>query len=106
MPPYELVCPMRCVWEALNAGAVWGKYARANSKDSDMTMCYAHLVSCYVDTFQIDEKILFSDSPALFGTFDYPGNANNKGFWLAHEPIQKRIRSKTVNNDLYEPILR
>ena len=56
----------------------------------------AHLViSGYVETFQVDEKILFPDSPALLGTFDYPRNANNKRLRLAHESAQKSLIRKT-----------
>jgi hypothetical protein len=56
----------------------------------------AHLVgSGYVETFKVDEKVLLPDSPALFSTFDYPRDTNNKGLWLAHESAKKGWKLKT-----------
>jgi hypothetical protein len=102
VPPHELVYSMRCVWEASNAGAVWGKYARSNPNDSDMTIRYAHLVvSCYVETFQVNKKVLFPDSPTLFRTFNYPRYSNNKRLRVAHKSGQKSIRRKTSSISTY-----
>jgi hypothetical protein len=58
-----------------------------------MSIWGAHLViSCYVETFQVNKKILFPDSPTLFRTFNYPRDANNERLRLAHESAQKSIR--------------
>lgn len=56
-----------------------------------MTIQAYLVVSCHVDTFQVDKKILFPNSSTLFGTFNYPGDPNNKRFWFAHEPAKRAL---------------
>jgi hypothetical protein len=99
---------MRYVWEASNAAAVWGKPVKKNP--SDVAISYTHfVVPRYIETFQVDEKILFPNSPALFCALNHPGDANNKRLRLAHKSAQKNIWRKAQFYDcLYEhgPIFR
>lgn len=61
-----------------------------------MMILYAYFViSRYIETFQVDEKIILLNSPTLFSTFDDPGDANNKRLRLAHESAQKTVRHRT-----------
>ena len=81
-------------------------YLRSNPKDSNMTIWYAHLVvSRYIKTVQVNQKILFPDSPTLFRTFNYPGYADNKRLRVAHKSAQNSIRrtsySISMSTNLY-----
>lgn len=64
------------------------------------------VVSCYVDTFQVNEEILLPDSLTLFGTFNYPGDANNNRFRFAHESAKRALGVHTADTRRYKPILR
>jgi hypothetical protein len=79
-PSYEFANSMRYVWEASNAAAVWGKYLSSRTH-LDVAISYTHfVVPCYIETFQVDEKILFPNSPALSAHSTTQEMPTTKGF--------------------------
>jgi hypothetical protein len=61
-----------------------------------MTIAYTYFViPRYIETFQVNEKVILLNSPTLFSTFDYPGDANNKRLRVAHESAQQTVRRRT-----------